>query len=206
MILEDESPGFMCRQAADWQQSMVEVEIKFPATDLKSFEQQLQNRHAIFVTERQESDEYFNAPDRDFGQTDEALRIRCVGDAVKLTYKGPKRDPLTKTRTEIEVALSGSGQGAQALAQILHSIRYRSSGLVHKRRRIYQMHVGAFEAEISLDFITGLGDFVELEIVVEEVQVDAARQELLELAKQLGLQSPERRSYLELIRTRGASN
>jgi adenylate cyclase class 2 len=185
---------------------VVEVEIKFPATDMLVFEQHLLERQAKFLIERQESDEYFNAPDRDFGQTDEALRIRRVGDAVKLTYKGPKRDPLTKTRTEIEVALSGSGQGAQALAQILSALKYRSSGLVHKRRRVYQLRVAGFEAEISLDSVTGLGDFVEIEIVVEEAQVDAARKELLDLARQLGLNSPERRSYLELARTRGVSN
>jgi adenylate cyclase, class 2 len=199
-------PGLHGRQAADRQRNVVEVEIKFPATDLLVFERHLLERQAKFLIERQESDEYFNAPDRDFGQTDEALRIRRVGDAVKLTYKGPKRDPLTKTRTEIEVALSGSGQGAQALAQILSALKYRSSGLIHKRRRVYQLGVAGFDAEISLDFVTGLGDFVELEIVVEEAQVDAARKELLDLARQLGLSSPERRSYLELIRTRGASN
>ena len=185
---------------------MVEVEIKFPAPNIVEFEQQLQASRAAFLIERHESDEYFNAPDRDFGQTDEALRIRQVGETVKLTYKGPKRDALTKTRTEIEVALAGSGQGAEALAHILRSLKYRSSGLVNKRRRVYELELGSFKAEISLDFVANLGDFVELEIVAEEGQVDAAREEVLHLAARLGLSHPERRSYLELIRTRGASN
>ena len=43
------------------------------------------------------------------------------------------------------------------------------------------------------------GSYVELEIVVAENQVDAARTALLGLAAKLGLAEPERSSYLELI-------
>ena len=57
-------------------------------------------------TEFQE-DIYFNAPHRDFTQTDEALRIRRItskdGNEIILTYKGAKLDELSKTREEIEV-------------------------------------------------------------------------------------------------------
>jgi adenylate cyclase class 2 len=206
MILVGNSAGYLNPYFQIWCHSMVEVEIKFPAPDLTRFEQYLQERQAVFVIERQERDEYFNAPDRDFAQTDEALRIRQVGDVVKLTYKGPRRDQLTKTRTEIEVGLAEAGQGAEALSQILVCLKYRPSGQVIKRRRIYRIGLNEFEAEISLDSVSDLGDYVELEIVVDEARVDAARDELLALAQTLGLRHPERRSYLELIKTSGATD
>ena len=107
---------------------MVEVEIKYSAPSDGKFESKLQSLHAIFVHELHESDQYFNAPDRDFRQTDEALRIRQVGEAVKLTYKGPKRDLHTKTRTEIEVPLADEARVAQSMAQILTSLGYRPTG------------------------------------------------------------------------------
>ena len=56
---------------------MVEVEIKYHAPADEHFEQKLQALGASFVTQRQECDQYFNAPDRDFGKTDEAcIQVR----------------------------------------------------------------------------------------------------------------------------------
>ena len=185
---------------------MVEVEIKFPAPPGIAFEPRLLALGATFLIERQESDQYLNAPDRDFAKTDEALRIRRVGADVKLTYKGPKRDLLTKTRTEIEVPLASIDQGAQNMSQLLASLGYRPSGTVQKQRRVYQLALEGIEAEICLDQVAGLGAFVELEIVVQESQVESARDALLRLAAQLSLEKPERRSYLELILARGAAD
>ncbi|HEV8061251.1 MAG TPA: class IV adenylate cyclase [Gemmataceae bacterium] len=185
---------------------MVEVEIKYLAPSEGDFERQLGSLGAGFVTERQESDRYFNAPDRDFRQTDEALRIREVGSAVKLTYKGPKRDLLTKTRTEIEVPLVGEEGAAESMAQVLTSLGYRPVGSVRKSRRVYRLVLAEFTAEICLDSIAGLGAYVELEIVVDEEQVDGAREALLRLAEKLGLSNPERRSYLQLALSQGGAD
>jgi adenylate cyclase class IV len=43
-----------------------------------------------------------------------------------------------------------------------------------------------------------------LEITADEAGVDAARQSLQTLAKQLGLEQSERRSYLELLQAQAA--
>lgn len=186
---------------------MVEVEIKFPAPADQHLEEKLKSLGATFHVQRQEGDQYFNAPDRDFGKTDEALRIRQVGADVKLTYKGPKRDLQTKTRTELEVALDGAQHAAKTMAKILQSLGYKPSGVVEKQRRVYQLPLGEFEAEICLDMVSELGRFVELELVVDEHKVAAARDALLELGHKLGLSEPERRSYLEMmILNRGATS
>jgi adenylate cyclase class 2 len=185
---------------------MVEVEIKYCLPSDNTFEPKLLSFEATFVVERQECDRYFNAPDRDFRQTDEALRIRQVLNEVTLTYKGPKRDLLTKTRTEIEVDLEGADLAAESMARILTSLGYRPSGVVRKTRRVFHLALPEFTAEICLDSVAELGAYVELEIVVAESQVDAARTALLGLAEKLGLGKPERRSYLELILSRRGAN
>ena len=46
---------------------------------------------------------------------------------------------MTKTRTEIEVALVGEDLAAESMARILTSLGYRPSGVVHKTRRIFHV-------------------------------------------------------------------
>ena len=55
------------------------------------------------------------------------------------------------------------------------------------------------QIEVSLDDLGELGNFVELEIVAAETEVEPARQALAALSEQLQLSNCERRSYLELL-------
>ncbi len=178
---------------------MLEVEMKFPAPSLSTLLNQLQAVGALFHETRIEIDEYFNAPDRDFAQTDEALRLRQVGNRYALTYKGPKRDLQTKTRTEIEVPLVSDAAAVDDLKRLLSHLGYRSVARVRKQRSVYGCEQAGFPVEICLDQVEGVGDYVELEILAPQEQVDAARQALRRLAESLGLKGCERRSYLELL-------
>ncbi|HEV3385363.1 MAG TPA: class IV adenylate cyclase, partial [Gemmata sp.] len=80
---------------------MLEVEIRYRYTDRKGLIAQLTEWGAAFTQDRVDTDHYFNAPDRDLKASDEAFRLRRIGQNNYLTYKGPKRDTETKTRTEI---------------------------------------------------------------------------------------------------------
>ncbi len=86
---------------------MIEVEVKAHVNDFKEIKDKLSSIGAREVRTEYQEDVYFNAPHRDFAQTDEALRIRKVtnknGSEIILTYKGAKLDELSKTREEIEV-------------------------------------------------------------------------------------------------------
>jgi len=55
----------------------------------------------------EQTDIYYNSPCRDFGKTDEALRLRNEGGQIFLTYKGKKLDAMSKTRKEVEVEVAG---------------------------------------------------------------------------------------------------
>jgi adenylate cyclase class 2 len=177
----------------------LEVEMKFPVDDLASLESHFLQAGAQPVQTRHDADHYFNAPDRDFARTDEALRLRRIGNANFVTYKGPKRDLQTKTRTEIEVPLADGDTAAESFTQILRHLGYRPVAVVKKRRQLYHLESGGYPIEICLDTVEGVGRFVELEIVAPEEQLDAARDVLLRLAADWGLTRSERRSYLELL-------
>ena len=178
---------------------MFEVENKFPIEDLAATETQVSALGCSFGSTIVQVDQYFNHPVRDFAETDEALRIRSVGDANRLTYKGPKVDQQTKTRREIEFPLGEGGETAERMAETLLALGFRAVREVRKERRIGQFEWQGFAVEASLDQIDGLGDFLEIEISAEEQQMEAARDSLVALADELGLGTPERRSYLEMV-------
>jgi adenylate cyclase class 2 len=181
---------------------MLEVEIKFPVPDFGPIEQQLGTWGARVVRPRAEADHYYNAPDRDFASTDEALRLRRVGAANFVTYKGPKRDTQTKTRTEVEVPLAEGDDVAADFGRLLEHLGYRPVAVVRKRRRILQLEREGFNLEFCLDEVEGLGTFVEIETLASEARLPAARDLIVRTAGLLGLKTSERRSYLELLLTR----
>jgi adenylate cyclase class 2 len=178
---------------------MLEVEMKFPVADFAHLEAELAAWGSALQETLREEDHYFNAPDRDFAQTDEALRIRRIGSSNFLTYKGPKRDQQTKTRAEIEVALAPGPETAEAMSQLVTRLGYRPVAVVAKTRRVFRTHRQGFNLEVCLDEVKDLGRFVELEILAPEDRLDEARKVLLTTAAELGLTDSERRSYLELL-------
>src|SRR5262245_61667479 len=117
---------------------MLEVEMKFPGADFAAAERRLAEWGAVADPGVTEADHYFNAPDRDFARTDEALRLRRVGRANFVTYKGPKRGTRGKTRTEVEVPLGDGDQVADDFRRLLGYLGYRPVAVVTKHRRLFR--------------------------------------------------------------------
>jgi adenylate cyclase, class 2 len=184
---------------------MLEIEMKFPAGDLAGLERRLGEIGAVYHELLHEADHYLNAPDRDFARTDEALRLRRIGAANFVTYKGPKTDLTTKTRLEIEVPLAEGDRAAEDFLRLLEHLGYRHVAIVRKDRRTYRLPRQGFEVEICLDDVAGVGHYVELEIVASEDKLEPARAAIMDLAAELSLSNTERRSYLQLLLTGKAS-
>ncbi len=164
----------------------VEVEIKFK---LESGVRERIENIAKFLGEVREEDYYFNHPCRDFGKSDEALRVR-KSNKVLLTYKGPKVDRETKTRVEIEVEV----EDFEKILKILKELGFRFFAKVSKVRRLYVFN----DVKITIDRVEGLGDFVEIEL--ESDDLEKAKERVFEIARMLGLKGVIRESYLELLR------
>jgi len=178
---------------------MLEIEQKFARADFAAIQRRLADWGATAAAEHVEADHYFNAPDRDFARTDEAFRLRRVGAANFLTYKGPKQAAAVKIRTELEVPLPDGDAAAAQFTQLLLHLGYRPVAVVTKRRQMYPLARGGFQLTICLDEVESLGHFAEVEILAPEERTDAARQVLQEVAAELGLSDVERRSYLGMI-------
>lgn len=186
---------------------MYEVELKFRVQELPAMERKLVALGAHFGDPITQVDRYFAHPARDFAETDEALRLRSVGDDVKITWKGPRLAGGTKTRREIELplgAIAGSVPGGQpaTLARwtdLLEALGFRRVFEVAKRRRPGRLTWEGADIELALDAVSGLGDFLELEELTAPEEVPAGQACLESLAHAIGCGDPEPRSYLEML-------
>jgi adenylate cyclase class 2 len=177
----------------------IEVEQKFRVERLQDVEQLLRDLQIDLSEPQTQVDTYFAHPARDFAETDEALRIRRIGQENFVTYKGPKLDKVTKTRREIELPLAPFDTGADQFAELLGALGFTAVAEVRKSRRHASLPVDGAEIVAALDEVASVGCFVELEAVVEEARVEEVKAQLSNWADKLKLSHNERRSYLELL-------
>ena len=177
---------------------MYEVELKVRA-DHADVSERLGH---LGATERDtviQEDTYYDAPTRDFAETDEALRIRRehpVGVdtwTTTVTYKGPLVESASKTREEIETTVADG----EALDAILDRLGFSPAATVEKTREHYQLG----EYTVVLDTVEGLGEFVEIEGDAPEEAYEAVRDGAAERLVELGLDPDEqiRTSYLGML-------
>lgn len=192
---------------------MYEVELKQRASH-DAVCQRLEQMDATPLGTVVQIDTYYDAPHREFADTDEAVRIRreragveasetedSGGNAdsgagettTRLTYKGPLVEAESKTRQEFETAVADG----DALAALLDALGFEAAATVEKERERFD--VGAYT--VTLDAVESLGEFVEVETEVPENEIDAARDGAQSLIADLGLDPGPgiRTSYLELV-------
>lgn len=184
---------------------MIEVEAKFRIADVDSLAARLLQLGAVRGDTVAQSDEYLAHPCRSLRDTGEAFRIRTVGPANFLTYKGPLLDASTKSRHEIEVPVADGPRGLQQIRDLLLALGFRSVRRVEKIRTTWELHWNGRHFEVLFDEVAGLGPFAELETQADPAAWQPARDQLLQLAAALDLGPSERRSYLELLEEAAAS-
>jgi adenylate cyclase class 2 len=176
-----------------------EVEQKFRVDDPEAIRGRLVAMGVQFQAAETQVDHYFQHPSRDFAKTDEALRLRQIGAANFITYKGPKIDAVTKTRRELELPLSGGAAALTQFAELFSALGFTTAGIVRKQRQRGLLAWASQYVEVVLDAVDDLGPFVELEIGATDETLPEARAALESLGKHIGLTIAERRSYLELL-------
>lgn len=185
---------------------MYEVELKVRA-DHQQVREHLEELDATPAGTVHQEDTYFDAPGRNFAETDEALRIRRERrdstESVSLTYKGPLVERRSKTREEAETRVDDG----TALASILEGLGYEPAATVEKERTRF----GVDGCTVTLDSVAGLGEFVEVETETEqevgadsseaEAELAAVRGEVTAVMDRLGLDPDEQiqTSYLGLL-------
>ena len=179
--------------------ALYEVEQKYPVENFQQILVHLEEREIVIGDAVEQHDRYYSHPTRDFGATDEALRIRQVESQSWMTYKGPRVDTSTKTRRELEVDLPSGESTADRYHQLLQLLGFQHVGDVIKSRRTAIIPRMDWEVSMALDEVVSLGCFVELEIMSRVDTLKDAEKVIDQIATELGLFPAERASYLELL-------
>jgi adenylate cyclase class 2 len=171
---------------------MLEIELKVRISSLDPVRQRLLRLNAQSCGRIHEHDVYYNAPHRDFGVTDEAVRVRYSDNHAVVTYKGAKiRSSGLKAREELNTAV----ESGEIFEQMLDRLGFIKTAEVNKWRENYKLGNMA----ISLDSVDELGTFAEIEIMAENDDSDASAQ-IEKISKEMGIQGePILASYLELL-------
>ncbi len=176
-----------------------EVEVKYRSADHDQLRRLLLELGAREDAPVDQEDVYLRHPSRDFAQTHEALRLRHIGAENRITYKGPRFPGPTKTREEIEIAVTSGEDAARDLARLFENLGFRPVAAIRKRRTTFRLSRPPHDIEVTLDRVEGLGDFAEIEAIArDQAGLASAQAAVLELAARLGLDQLEPRSYLRM--------
>ncbi len=169
---------------------MIEVESKFRSPGNDKVEKILTHLGAKKIGSVEMEDIYFAHPSKDFGKTDEALRLRKFGGGAELTYKGPRMSTESaKAREEISLKVDNP----LSAQRIVERLGFKEFCVLRKTRNSYLLD----KLRVDVDNVDDLGEYVELEILTESPERAV---QLLDLArKELGLDKPEKMTYLELM-------
>ena len=164
-----------------------EIEIKYPLT--KAIFDKVSKKVAKlarFEGETHQVDRYFNSPHRNFLKPRhpcEYLRIRQKNAGGKITYKYVYLDKHgNKTHAdEYETEINNP----KALIKILEVLNFKEIMVIDKKRKKYLYQN---KLEILLDKVKGLGYFIEIEAKAGFDNVKKAKEEILKLSKQIGIE------------------
>ena len=188
---------------------MLEVELKFPLPRGDARDRvfaALEERGAAFGPPVVQRDTYLAHPLRDFAATDEALRVRVVGDPHdpanargRVTYKGPRLPGGVKSREELEPALAAGGAHAADMVAVFERLGFTPVRVVAKTRRTAALTVDGRAVEVAWDAVEGLDEFLEIETLTRPDRLEEGRSAVRRLASALGLRDDEPRSYLGML-------
>jgi len=175
---------------------MYEVEVKVRA-DHEAVRSRLDESGADYLGRVTQVDTYYDAPHREFAETDEALRIRVErsadGEETVVTYKGPLLEAASKSREEHETAVADPA----AMRGVLDGLGFEPAATVEKERERF----GLEGYTVTLDAVDGLGTFVEVETETDDENIEHAREGAIAVLRDLDLDPADqiRTSYLGLL-------
>jgi predicted adenylyl cyclase CyaB len=166
-----------------------EVELKFKINDPERIINFKEKDRGMLFRSQEITDQYYQRPEQPSSESDMWFRLRYVkrnwgADRHYFTYKGPRHE---SGRPELEFDI---GDNAEAFEEMMKVLGLEPFVKVEKTRRSGQTIINGLIVTVDVDKVTDLGDFVELEIVLNkrrEGEHTKAVETLWQLAEKLGL-------------------
>jgi adenylate cyclase class 2 len=145
-----------------------EIELKFPVSDLETFQTRLPTLGFHLVTPRTyEHNTLYDTPNRDLRARREVLRIRQYGGLCTVTHKRQpdQQEPVDTTRYKIRIETETVVAEREALAEIFRQMGYVPVFIYEKYRTEWSHPIGVnsdASAHLLIDE-TPIGTYAELE-------------------------------------------
>jgi adenylate cyclase len=166
------------------------IEIKARARDFDEIRRRAEALSDTSVDVLRQEDIFFNTPR---GRL--KLRILAADRGQLIYYTRP--DQEGPKRSDYRISLTTEPENLKHVLELAYGIR----GLVRKTRYLYL----AGQTRVHLDDVEGLGQFMELEVVLQEGQSDAEGQAIAEgLMASLGVEKSDliEGAYIDLLEAR----
>ena len=171
--------------------NIYEVEESYVIEDnFKNLMKKIKEEDFKFVDENVEEDTYYTDPEEEFIRNKTCLRTRKTNEEkLELTYK-----PASTQRTEIygkkESNVSIDVKDYKDIQFIINQLGYVEYVSFKKHRKTYTKTIDGIVHNIMLDTIDGVGQYVELEILVHTAEEqEKSRKELDEFIKRMGCEN-----------------
>ena len=162
----------------------IEIEIQVNVENSKPLIGFLE-KNGKFKSESHQLDEYFSPAHRDFvavRPVNEWLRLRNSNGKYSINYKNWHREKDGKSYycDEYETEI----QDLTQFKNILNILNFKSLVRVDKVRKIWTYK----DYEIAVDFVKGLGDFIEIEYIGKDENVEPKKitEEMIKFFKNIG--------------------
>lgn len=159
---------------------MIEVEVKFRIADKERIANKLKELGFIAAEPVRQSDKVFLVKSdsfETFTPGDPITRIRIVNGVSSMTLKRAINTSGDSVEHEMTVNPASAAEG------LLLEMGYKAVADVDKTRTEYRRD----DTTVALDEVSKLGEFLEIEIVCNEVEAVKARDRVMATANDLGL-------------------
>jgi predicted adenylyl cyclase CyaB len=185
---------------------VVEVELKARLRDREAAEAAVA-AYAAPAGALDKRDSYWHGPDWRANRGTKGFRVRSEGKDSVVTFKTKRVEGGIEINREVEFGISDRSAFLE-FAQRLGCEPFYDKRKTGEAFKVAASPDSPFEATVEIVEIGGLGDFIEIEILLESAEpgaVAAARKELLELLGRAGCAESdiESRFYSELLMEAG---
>ena len=186
--------------------SIIEMEESFVIEDdFKNILEKIEKEKFKFVDENVEEDTYYTDPEETFVRDRICLRTRKTNEeGLELTYK-PKTDNRTEQYGKKESNVQVRFSDYKDLQYIINELGYKKYVSFKKHRKTYTKTIKGIVHNIMLDSIEGVGNYIELEMIVHtKEEQEASRVELDDFVKRMGCSELKKkdRPYRDIVKAK----
>lgn len=149
----------------------IEAEKKYYCANYEDLISILKTLNFDLVSNRNESDEYFTDINSEYVKNRTCLRLRLLDDNLIITFKG-KSNVFSNSFCKLESNYEQPIHKYSDITNLFNCIGFYSYVTVKKNRYAYYKKSDIFTYGVMIDYVKGIGDFVEFEILCDEDNFD----------------------------------